>query len=109
MLISERDYENAIITKTEERAEKCKEILNNWSRLHDMISGEGWRILSEIVQKEFAVHDSISNAKAEELEFKCGYCGGLKFPLRIVRAYKRKAVEAQKYLDSIAKQENQNG
>jgi hypothetical protein len=108
MLIDKDDYNIVVKGKTEDNQVAAQEILNAWSQISQLLKQSGWILLNEWIDKEFEIHNSVYNAKPEKLDHEQGYCTGLKFPAQTIRALKRKAVEAQKYLDSIAKQEKQN-
>lgn len=108
MLISENSFKYSSVEQKIERSEEAfKEILNVWSMVSQLVEQPGWLKLNEYIEKEFEENNSIYNANPNELEYKRGYCTGLKYPAQIIKSLKRKAVEAQRYLDSIAKQEKE--
>lgn len=93
--------------KIESRKQANIEVLTRWDQLRQLIKSVGWDFLIGEIDKEFESHNSIYNANKDELDYKRGYCTGLKFPAQLIKSYQRRAVEAQKYLDSIAKKEKE--
>lgn len=88
-----------------EKEQECREICNRWDSINTMMETPGWSVVLTEIQKEFESHNSIYNTNSEALEQEMGYCNGLKFPLQFVESCKRRALKAQEFLDTLAKQE----
>lgn len=86
------------------KEQECREICNRWDSVNGILEMPGWALILREIQKEFEAHNSIYNADSEALEQERGYCNGLQFPLQFVESCKRRALKAQEYLDTLAKQ-----
>ena len=89
--------------RDEAQGKECRETCNDWSKINAMIDTPGWKLLLAKINEEFESHNSVFNANADKLQEERGYCNGLKFPLQEIVAYKRRALKAQKTLDTLAK------
>lgn len=90
--------------KKKEKEANCREVCNRWNSLNAMMEMPGWELVLREINKEFESHNSIYNTDNEALETERGYCNGLKFPLQFVELCKRRALKAQEFLDTLAKE-----